>query len=53
MKELIARVRPQVLIVVIGLVGLALYSVKLGYIEIATGCIGILGAVSNKLIEKD
>jgi len=45
--------RPQILISVVLLGGIAVYSMWLGMNEIATGCITLIGALSMKILEKE
>ena len=45
--------RPQILISILILGIIALFSLDLGYIEITTGCITLLGALGMKILESD
>jgi len=45
--------RPQILVSVLLLGGIAAYSMSLGMTEIATGCITLIGALSMKILEKE
>ena len=47
------RLRPQVLVSIVFLGGLAAYSVHQGVVEIATGCITLMGALSMKIIDSE
>ena len=46
-------IRPQVLGILIGLVGLGVYGLYLGVVEIATGSLGALAVLSTKLVDLD
>ena len=47
------RFRPQILIAMIMLGGIAFYSIHHGKTDIATGCITLLGALSMKILESE
>ena len=48
-----SKFRPQVLAVIIVLaIGLVL-SLTNGYVEVATACIGVMGPLAVKLVDKD
>jgi len=46
-------IRPQVLVSIMFLGGLALYSIHQDMVEIATGCITLIGALSMKIIDSE
>lgn len=47
------RLRPQILIGMVMLGGIAFYSIHNGMTDIATGCITLLGALSMKILESE
>jgi len=47
------RLRPQVLLSLILLGGLATLSIMEGMVEITTGCVTLIGALSMKIIDSD
>jgi len=51
MRDLFAKVRPQILIFGLLLGGIALYALRFGAIEVVTGCTALLGALGMKVLE--
>ena len=49
--EMMAKIRPQILLAILALGSLALYAVHHSYVEIATGCIGGITALGMRLLE--
>jgi len=47
------RLRPQILISILILGSLAGFSVYMDMVEIATGCITLIGALSMKILENE
>lgn len=47
------RVRPQVLVSIVFLGSIAVFSIYSSMVEIATGCITLIGALSMKIIESE
>jgi len=47
------RLRPQVLVSIIFLGGVAAFAVHQSMVEIATGCITLLGALTMKIIDSE
>jgi len=47
------RFRPQVLVSIVFLGGLAAFAVQQNMVEIATGCVTLLGALSMKIIDSE
>ena len=46
-------IRPQILVAVSFLGGLAFFSIWQGMSDIATGCVTLIGALSMKILEKE
>jgi len=46
-----SKIRPQILVVLLILAGVAALSLSFGYIEVATGVVGGLIALSMKILE--
>jgi L-serine deaminase len=53
MNGFIGRIRPQVAIIAIGLIGVACYLGSIGLTEIAGVAVGGLCSIATKLVEKD
>lgn len=53
MSFIMKHIRPQILISILILGLIALFSLDLGKIEITTGCITLLGALSMKILESE
>jgi len=47
------KLRPQIFLGMVILGGIAFYSIYNGMVEIATGCITLLGALSMKVLESE
>ena len=47
------RFRPQVLVSIMFLGGIAIFSIHSSMVEIATGCITLIGALSMKIIDSE
>ena len=47
------RLRPQVLVSLMFLGGLAALAIIQGMVEIATGCVTLIGALSMKIIDSE
>ena len=54
MKDLFAKVRPQILLLIVGLTGIAIYSISVDSFEVVTGCVtGLTGIGVQILQDKD
>tara|TARA_R100000306_G_scaffold51961_1_gene48881 strand:- start:441 stop:605 length:165 start_codon:yes stop_codon:yes gene_type:complete len=51
MRDLFAKVRPQILLFGFLLGVIALYGLRLDAIEVVTGCVGALTAIGMKILE--
>ena len=51
--EPIKRIRPTIMLIVIGLVGITIYALMQGALEAATGCIVGLVALGPKIVESE
>jgi len=49
----IAKIRPQILVAIIILGAIAIYALKVGYVEVSTATIGGLIALGMKVLEND
>jgi len=47
------RIRPNVLAVVLGLNCIGVLAVLLGYVEVATACVGASAGIASRLIESE
>jgi hypothetical protein len=48
----VKKIRPQIFTAMIGLGFIAVYALHGGYVEVATGCVGGMIAISMKLVEE-
>tara|TARA_R110000765_G_scaffold309829_1_gene403257 strand:- start:92 stop:250 length:159 start_codon:yes stop_codon:yes gene_type:complete len=49
----IAKIRPQIFLAIVILGAIAIYALKVGYVEVSTATIGGLIALGMKVLEND
>ena len=53
MKDLLTRIRPQIMVVVVALAAIGLYALRIDQSEVTIGCLTGLVGISGKILERD
>ena len=53
MKDIMTKIRPQILVAILGLAIIAIVGLQLDMVEVATGCIGGITGLGFKLLEAE
>ena len=53
MKDLLTRIRPQIMVVVVALAAIGIYALRIDQSEVTIGCLTGLVGISGKILERD
>ena len=53
MKDFVGKIRPQIFLALLGLIAIAILSLRLGQTDIGVGCIAGIIALSKDVLQSD